>query len=631
MPEQTGTLGPEGLPKRVSLEVKLAHLPEQPGVYLFKNRLGKVIYVGKAKNLRNRVRSYFGSRPDAESPKVAAMVRQIHDLETVVTDSEVEALILEANLVKEYKPRYNINLKDDKSYPYVRVTAEPFPRVFPTRKVIQDGSRYFGPYTDVNALRDMLKTIRRIFPLRSCNYELTPEAIARGKFKVCLDFHIKRCLGPCEGYAGQAEYARVVDYVVQFIDGRSDAVAEALRRRMHELAEQLRFEEAARLRDILASLDEFRQKQKVVSHSAVDRDILATAVSDDDACGVVFRVREGKLVGRQHFYMSGTAGESLASVTTSFLKQYYVKSEYVPTEVYVPCEILDPNEVTGWLSKKRNGPVALLCPSAGEDFKLVRMCQRNAELLLNELRLQKASPQAQVSRAVSALQHDLGLAQPPRIIEAFDVSNISGSEAVASMVYFRNGKPVKSQYRRFRIRCGDTPNDYAMMHEAVSRRYTRLKNEGAQLPDLILVDGGKGQLGVAQEVLASLGLAIPVVALAKRLDEVFVPGAPEPQNIPRTSSGLKLLQRIRDESHRFALAYHRLLRDRRTLESALDLVPGVGEARLKALLQAFPSVEHIRQATVEEIAAVPGIPRSVAERIRKALNEFRSEEEDETR
>ncbi|MDZ7337530.1 MAG: excinuclease ABC subunit UvrC [candidate division KSB1 bacterium] len=607
--------------RHVSLEVKIAHLPEQPGVYLFKNRLGKVIYVGKAKNLRNRVRSYFGARPNSESPKVQAMVRQIHDLETMVTDSEVEALILEANLVKEYKPRYNINLKDDKSYPYVRVTAEPFPRVFPTRRVVQDGSRYFGPYTDVNALRDLLKTIRRIFPIRSCNYELTAETIAKGKFKVCLDYHINRCLGPCEGHVGQAEYGRVVDYVVQFIDGRSDAVADALRERMHELAAQLRFEEAARLRDILASLDDFRQKQKVVSQSPVDRDILATAVAGDDACGVVFRVREGKLVGRQHFYMSGTAGESLASVATSFLKQYYVKSEYVPAEVFVPCEMLEQEQIVGWLTRKRNGQVTLVCPTGGEELKLVRMCQRNAELLLNELQLQKASPQARVSRAVAALQHDLALPRPPRVIEAFDVSNISGSEPVASMVYFRNGKPVKSQYRRFRIRCENTPNDYAMMSEAVTRRYARLKQEGGELPDLILVDGGKGQLGVAQAALASLGLEVPVVALAKRLDEVFVPGASEPQNVPRSSSGLKLLQRIRDESHRFAVTYHRLLRDKRTLRSVLDAIPGVGKARRQALLKTFGSAEGVRQATAEQIAAVPGIPPALAERIWKALNE----------
>ena len=501
------------------------------------------------------------------------------------------------------------------------MTNEPFPRVFPTRRVVQDGSRYFGPYTDVNGLRDLLKTIRRIFPIRSCSYDLTPEAIAQGKFKVCLDYHIKRCLGPCEGYVSQAEYAGVVEYVVQFIDGRSNLVAEALRARMHELAAQLRFEEAARLRDILASLDEFRQKQKVVSHTALDRDILAAAMAGDDACGVVFRVREGRLVGRQHFYMSGTAGESLPTVTTSFLKQYYVKSEYVPAEVFLPCEILEPEHVARWLSEKRKGPVALICPSDDQDLKLVRMCQRNAQLLLSELKLQRASLRTHLSRAVAALQHDLGLQEPPRVIEAFDVSNISGSEPVASMVYFRNGKPVKSQYRRFKIQSGATPNDYAMMKEAVTRRYRRLKDEGKELPDLVLVDGGKGQLSVALEALSSLGLELPVAALAKRLDEVYVPGIPDPQNISRASSGLKLLQRIRDESHRFALAYHRLLRDKRTLESALDLVPGVGRVRRQALLNAFGSVEAVRQASPEQIAAVPGIPRAIAERVWKALHE----------
>lgn len=616
--------------KVVPLEVKVAHLPERPGVYLFRNRLGKVIYVGKAKNLRARVRSYFGSRPSTESPKVQAMVRQIRDLETLVTDSEVEALILEANLVKEYRPRYNINLKDDKSYPYVRVTNEPFPRVFPTRRVVQDGSRYFGPYTDVNGLRDLLKTIRRIFPIRSCSYDLTPEAIAQGKFKVCLDYHIKRCLGPCEGYVSQAEYAGVVEYVVQFIDGRSNLVAKALRARMHELAAQLRFEEAARLRDILASLDEFRQKQKVVSHTALDRDILAAAMAGDDACGVVFRVREGRLVGRQHFFVSGTAGESLTTVTSSFLKQYYVKSEYVPAEVFLPCEILEREHVARWLSEKRKGPVALICPSDDQDLKLVRMCQRNAQLLLSELKLQRASLRTHVSGAVAALQHDLGLQEPPRVIEAFDVSNISGSEPVASMVYFRNGKPVKSQYRRFKIQGGAAPNDYAMMKEAVTRRYRRLKEEGKELPDLVFVDGGKGQLSVALEALSSLGLQLPVAALAKRLDEVYVPGIPDPQNISRASSGLKLLQRIRDESHRFALAYHRLLRDKRTLESALDLVPGVGRARRQALLKAFGSVEAMRQASPEQIAAVPGIPRAIAERVWKALHEEDINAEEDT-
>ncbi len=598
------------------LQQKLENLSKNPGVYLFKDDRGEVIYIGKAKILRNRVRSYFHPNriPDL---KTSRLVQKIADFETIVTDSELEALILEANLVKEYKPRYNINLKDDKSFPYIRVTNEPFPRIFPTRKIIRDGSRYFGPYTDVASMRDLLKTIKRLFPIRSCNYDLREETIAAKKYKVCLDYHIKKCHGPCEGLISQQEYQQIIDDVVGFIQGKSQKVVEEITRRMHQAAAERRFEQAARLRDQLQSIDTFLTRQKVVDANLRDRDIIALAKEEDDACCVVFRLREGKIIGRQHFYLNGVEGRDTSAITAAFLKQFYSVSNEVPAEILLPAPLgEEKSAIKTWLEKKREGDVELLAPLRGEKAQLLRMCEKNADLLLRELLLQKEKAKDYVPASVRALQRDLNLSRLPMRIEAFDISNIQGTDPVASMVCFVSGKPRRSDYRRFRIRSKETPDDFAMMHEVVSRRYKRLLQEKAELPDLILIDGGKGQLNAALQALRELEINDqPIAALAKRLDEIYVPEVSDPLNIRRDSAGLRLLQRVRDEAHRFAVTYHRSLRKRRTLLSQLQSIEGVGAVRRNLLIRHFKSIAKLKSATVEEIAAVEGISRSLAEKI----------------
>lgn len=598
-----------------SRQKKLEHVQRKPGCYLFKDRKGKIIYIGKAKVLRNRVRSYFQDGR-FEGPKLQRLKSRIADFETIVTDTEMEALILEMNLVKEYKPRYNINLKDDKSYPYIRVTNERFPRIFPTRKVVKDGSRYFGPYTDVGAMRSLLKAVKRIFPIRSCNYDLTEKAVAKKKYKLCLDYHIKKCDGPCEGLVGEAEYGEMVDQIVNFINGKNNIVLKALQEKMWRMAESKRYEEAARVRDQVQSIEKFQYKQKIVTDEEKDRDIVAAAMEDDDACGVVFKVRDGKILGRQHFYLEGVEHETQKEVVASFLKQYYLKSDFVPQEIYLQCEIAEMDKVEDWLQERRAGSIKLIVPQRGQKAKLVQMAQQNAAHLLEELRLQKLKVRNYVAHSVQALQRDLRLKRPPKRIECFDISNIQGTEPVASMVTFVNGKPKKRDYRKFKIRSKQTPDDFAMMAEAVRRRYSGTLAEKLDAPDLILVDGGKGQLSSALKALHGINKTdLPIAALAKRLDEVFVPGASAPQNIPKTSSGLKLLQQVRDEAHRFAVTYHRTLRSKRTLQSELDVVPGIGPARRKALVRYFGSVKNLREANADEIQMVDGISPELAERI----------------
>ena len=596
------------------LQDKLANLPAKPGVYQFKDRSGKIIYVGKAKSLRNRVRSYFqDSRP--VDVKTGRLRERIRDVEVIVTDSEMEALILEMNLIKEYRPRYNVNLKDDKSYPYIRVTNELFPRIFPTRKIVKDGSQYFGPYTDVSQMRALLKTVKRIFPIRSCNYRFTEEDIARKKVKLCLDYYIKKCDGPCEGLVSAEEYGKVVRQVVSFINGRDRQVVKEMKEKMAALAERRLYEEASKIRDRIRFIEEFQYRQKVVTEDLKDRDIVAVAVEDEDAAGAVFKVRDGKIVGRQHYYLSGVFQEKYEEVVASFTKQFYLKTDFIPEEIYVPCEFPEAEEVRGWLSEKRNGPVKLITPKLGEKAKLVSMCAKNARLLLQELQLQKTKARLKLPHSVVALQRDLRLSKPPRRIECFDISNIQGTDPVAAMVTFVDGRPKKSDYRKFKIRSKQSPDDFAMMAEAVERRYSGSLAEKLPLPDLVLVDGGKGQLNTALGILQKLKKDIPIAALAKRLDEVFVPGAPEPQNIPKTSSGLKLLQHLRDEAHRFGVKFHRTLRKKRTTESELSKIPGVGPARRQALIKFYGSVEGVRKASVDELMSVQGINEPVAQRI----------------
>ena len=597
------------------LKEKLQNIPRSPGVYLFKDKNKKVIYVGKAVVLRNRVRSYFqGGKID--DPKSKRLKSRIRDLEIIVTDSEIEALILEANLIKEYKPRYNVNLKDDKSFPYIRVTNEKFPRIFPTRKIIKDGSKYFGPYTDVGSMRSLLKTIKRIFPIRSCNLNLTEENIKAGKFKVCLNYHIKKCMGPCEGFIDENEYGQIVKNIIDFINGRDRIVVEELIEKMERHAELMQFERAARIRDQIQAIKDFQYKQKVITPDEIDRDLFVAYAEDNDACGVVFKVRQGRVIGRQHFYLDGVEGETLDRVLSHLLIRFYMHADFVPNEIYLPIPLEDGANIEKWLSGRLNSKVQLVFPQRGEKAKLLKMAFQNAKLLLQELKLQKMKDKNYIPHSVKALQRDLRLTNPPKRIEAFDISNIHGTDATASLVTFVNGQPHKSDYRRFKIRTKSTPDDFAMMAEAIERRYTRQLKENQPLPDLILVDGGKGQLSSATEVLAKLNLQDqPVIALAKRLDEVFIPGVSEAQNIPKTSSGLRLLQQIRDEAHRFAIEYHRKLRGKRSVYSELNEINGIGDQRKKRLIRHFGSIKNLKTASLEDIRTVQGLPENLAEKI----------------
>jgi excinuclease ABC subunit C len=594
------------------LNDRLKQIPQSPGVYLFKDKTKKVIYVGKARVLRNRVRSYF-QKGRVDDPKTRRLRTKIRDVETIIADSEIEALILEANLIKEYKPRYNVNLKDDKSFPYIRVTNEQFPRIFPTRNIIKDGSKYFGPYTDVGSMRSLLKTIKRIFPIRSCNLNLTKENIETAKFKVCLNYHIKKCNGPCEGFIHGEEYGEIVKNVIDFINGRDRIVLDELTQKMQKHAESLQFEKAARIRDQVQAIKDFQYRQKVITPDEIDRDLFVAHAEDNDACGVVFKVRQGRVVGRQHFYFDGVEGESLDRILSHLLVRFYMHADFIPNEIYLPIPLEDGANIEQWLSERSGIKIKLMFPQRGEKAKLLKMAYHNAKLLLEELKLQKMKDKDYIAHSVKALQRDLRLNKPPMRIEAFDISNIQGTDATASLVTFVNGQPHKNDYRRFKIRSKATPDDFAMMAEAIERRYTRQLKEKQALPDLIMVDGGKGQLSAALESLSKLKLDDqPIIALAKRLDEVFVPGVSGAQNIPKTSSGLRLLQKIRDEAHRFAIDYHRKLRGKRAVSSELDKISGIGDKRKKQLMQHFGSVKNLKTASLDDIKQVKGITEKVA-------------------
>ena len=607
----------------ISLGEKLENLPTKPGVYQFKSSDGKILYIGKAINLRNRVRQYFqkGRQPD---PRIERMTSKVSDVELIVTDSEMEALILEATLIKKFKPKYNVDLKDDKSYPFIVITNEPFPRVFVTRRVIRDGSKYFGPYTDVKNMRSSLKMIREIFKVRSCNYFIDDEVIRKRKIKVCLDYHIKKCDGPCEGLVSRERYNAMIDEVAQVLKGKTSSLVNELNERMNKAAEELRFEEAAELRDKARHLSVYTERQKVVDAELIDRDLFAVAVEGDDACGVVFKVRDGKIVGRQHVYMNAVEGKPEAEVVEQFAERYYLDTEDIPREVFLPVELEHNDAIEHWLMAKRGEKVEVVVPKIGEKAKLMAMCKNNAQFLLDDLKIQKMKAKDYIPHSVKSLQRDLRLPQLPRRIECFDISNIQGSDSAASMVVFVDGRPRKSEYRKFKIRSVVGPDDFASMREVIERRYSKLLEVQTEMPDLIMVDGGKGQLSSAVEVLDRLNIHQPIIGLAKRLEEVFVPESGDPQSIPKTSSGLKLLQHIRDEAHRFAVTYHRMLRSKRTLQTELDLIEGIGKKRAKELLESFGSVQGVKFATYEQLSEIVG--EKVASKIKEYFGEEQPEE-----
>ena len=599
----------------ITLDEKIESLPPGPGVYQHKDAEGKVLYVGKAKSLRSRVRQYF-QKSRSVDPRIEAMLSKATDLEVIVTESEVEALILEANLIKKLKPRYNVSLKDDKSYPYIVITNEPYPRVFVTRQVRRDGSRYFGPYTDVKNVRAALKSVRDIFMIRSCNYFIDEESIRKHKIKVCLDYHIKKCEGPCEGLVSRERYNAMIDQVAALLQGKTASLIAELSGEMEQLAAQMKFEDAALVRDRIKGLQAYTEKQKVVDLDQTDRDIIGFAVDGDDACGVIFKLREGKMIGRQHYYMGNVDQKPEGEVVETLVQQYYLEADYIPKEVFVPAPIEDLDALQKWLSNRRGEAVTVTCPTEGEEGKLVRLSNANAKYLLDELKVQKMKRADYIPHPVRSLQRDLNLKELPRKIECFDISNIQGTDSVASMVVFVDGKPKKSEYRKFKIASVTGPDDFASMKEVIRRRYSRLLEEHQTLPDLIMVDGGKGQLSSAVDVLGSLGIHHQsIIGLAKRLEEVYLPGKSEPELIAKNSTGLRLLQQIRDEAHRFAVTFHRTLRSKRTLQTELHQIAGVGEKRAKDLLEAFGSVQGVKFATLDQLAEI--VDEKTAEKIRE--------------
>jgi len=600
------------------LRDKLDNLPAKPGVYQFLNKSGKVLYVGKAKNLRSRVRSYF--QTNITSPKTLALMQKVTDFQLVVTDSEVEALMLENNLIKVLKPRYNVNLKDDKSYPFIKVTNELFPRVYPTRRIIKDGSKYFGPYTDVRSMKSSLRMINQIFKIRSCKLDITDKSIEQKKFKVCLDYHIKKCDGPCEGLISSKEYGDMVSEVVKLLKGRTDELIKDLTGKMNKAVELLEFEKAADIRDKLSQLNSISLKQKIVSDDFEDRDVFAIAFEGKDSSCSVFNIRNGKLIGKKQLKLTIEPGEELSEMYSAAIKFYYTELTEIPREIVIETDPSDSELLLDWLNSRSDRKVKFLIPQRGDLKSLVKMCKENALLQLKEIQIQKMKAQGSIPYSVAALQRDLRLKNIPKKIECFDISNLQGSDTVASMVVFEDGKPKKSQYRKFIIKGVMGPDDFSSMREVIERRYTNLIEMNENLPDLIMVDGGKGQLSSAVEVLDLLGFTnYNIIGLAKRLEEVFLPGKSEPEMIPKTSSGLKLLQQIRDEAHRFAITFHRSRRSKRIIKTELTDIKGIGSETAQKLLSKLGSVNAIKAATLEEVAEIVG--RQKAELIIKHFKE----------
>ena len=613
------------------LKAVLDTVPTKPGCYLMKDGGGKVIYVGKAINLRNRVRSYFHNSAQ-HHPRTQKLVAKIADIEWIVVDSELEALILEMNLIKKYRPHYNVRLKDDKRYPYIKVHWEdPFPKVTVTRRMLQDGSRYFGPYTSVWAVHQTLDVLRRIFPYLTCDRVIT----GRDK-RACLYYDIKLCTAPCIGVIDQDNYRQMIDDLCQFLMGRTEPIVSRLHIQMEKAAEDLKYEQAATIRDQLQAIEKVVERQKVISSDYIDSDVIAMARSNGEACVQVFFIRSGKLIGREYFLLEGTEETPDAGVMGEFIKQFYDQAPNVPPQVLLPHEVEEAQIIRQWLRQRsQDNKVEILVPRQGQQQELIQMAAENAAETLAALQAQWEADRHRQTQALNELQEALNLSMPPNRIECYDISNTQGTAAVGSMVVFEQGVPKKKHYRHFNIRSVVGPDDFASMQEVLTRRFNRWKvDQDAKktpgkktdqsfglLPDLLLVDGGKGQLSRAITVLEDFGFQgkIPVAGLAKENEELFIPGQPTSIILPRHSQGLYLIQRIRDEAHRFAITSHRRLRTKKGLASRLDAIPGIGPARRKLLLNHFGSIYDIQQATLEELTAVPGISPKLAKEIKSHL------------
>lgn len=619
----------------LALREKLEALPTCPGVYIYRDARGTILYVGKAVNLRNRVRSYFHASAEL-SIKTQRLVAEIADLEVWPTDTELEALLLECNLIKQHKPKYNVRLKDDKRYPYIKVNwQDPFPKVLTTRRMEQDGARYFGPFTNSSAVYQTLDMLRKIFPYLTCDREIT----GRDK-RACLYYDIKLCSAPCIGAVSQVEYRATIEQLCRFLEGKTAEVEAEVQRKMQAASEAMEYERAAQYRDQLQAIRHIVERQNVISTAAQDQDVVAFARDDSrgDACVQVFFIRQGKLIGREYFVLEGAQDEDAKEIMAGFLKQFYEQAATIPPEVLIQVNIEEAQIIEQWLRQKRGGTVRLDVPKEGQSAELINMAASSAAQTLAVLEAQWQADEHKHEQALQQIADALALPAPPARIECFDISNLQGTATVGSMVVFVKGVPKKSDYRKFNIKSVQgEPDDFASMKEVLTRRFKRYlegkqPSEGsgrlpgkkqdasfAMLPDLLIVDGGKGQLGVAVEVLTDLGLfeAVPVAGLAKQHEEIFVPGRPDPIVLPRKSQGLYLIQRVRDEAHRFAITAHRTQRAKIGLASQLDAIPGVGPARRKALLQHFGSLEGIRAASEEELAEV--VPLAVAQAIKRAV------------
>jgi excinuclease ABC subunit C len=614
---------------RPEIQDKLDSLPAKPGVYLYRDQYERVIYVGKSVNLHNRVRSYFHTSAQRDE-KTRELVAQIDDLEFIVTESELEALILECELIKKHRPRYNVRLKDDKRYPYIKITwYEDFPRIYATRRMEQDGSRYYGPYASVSAVHHTLDLLRKLFPYRTCNREITGH-----DRRPCLYYHMGRCLGPCIGKVNKEEYRAIVQRVSKFLDGRTQDVLTDLETRMKNAAAALNFESAATYRDQIQAVQQVTEQQRIVSLARKDQDVVAFARDDGQACVQVFFIRAGKIIGREYFVLEGAGGEEDKAVLEAFLEQFYDEAAYVPSEILMPEEVEQAKIIESWLRNKRGSSVTLRVPRRGQGKQLIQMAAENAAETLAALRVQWEADQNRHTEALAELQEVLELPGPPARIEGYDISTFHGTATYGSMVVFVHGVPRKSEYRRFKIRTVvGHADDYASMQEMLHRRFRRVaaeqesEREGrkvdpsfAVMPDLILIDGGKGQLHAAVEVLSEYGLDhLPVFGLAKREEEIFYPGQEAAIRLPADSQALYLVQRVRDEAHRFAITTHRRARRKEGLASTLEAIPGIGPQRRKALLTAFGSMDGIRAATVEQLAAVPGMTIKAAQRVKESL------------
>ena len=632
-----------------SLRAVLRRLPTKPGVYLMKNGAGRVLYVGKADSLRARVRSYFGAR-GPEDARIGRMVAEVADVDYIVTDTVSEAYLLESNLIKEHRPRFNIRLRDDKSYPFVKITlGEDFPRIVRTRKLARDGSRYFGPYASASSVDETLKLLRKIFPFRTCNLDI-PEG-KRVLERPCLLYYINRCQGPCIQAVAKDDYRGTIGQIVDFLEGKQEPIAAELRREMETHSDGLRFEQAATARDKLRAVERTMEQQKMAAFSRAEHDVIGLARVEDEACVQVMQVRNGRLIGREHFIVEGARGVPDDEVLGSFLQQYYANTDAVPRALLTPVLPSDADALAAYLADRRGVRVTITVPERGEKRRLVALASKNAEEALERERAEWMADTARRDEALGELAAALRLPRVPERIECYDMSNIQGTAAVGSMVVFIDGRPEPKEYRRFRIRSGETPDDFRMMAEVLRRRFSRvakLRSEtgalslaavgadeapegdageegrrsepGWAVPDLVIVDGGKGQLSAAVGALDELGITdVPLGGLAKRFEELFLPGERAPVVLPRRSQALYLVQRIRDEAHRFAITYHRDVRGKRALRSELDDIAGIGPGRKKALLRRFGSVRRIREASVDEVAATPGISRELAERLKSHL------------